>query len=213
MAVNPRLTEEVPGGDVSLPAAAAGQRIGLLGGSFNPAHDGHRRLSLFALKRLGLDRVWWIVTPGNPLKSGEGLLDLGARMKVAAKVSRHPRIIVTGFEAGLPTAFTADTLAFLKRRFPRTCFVWLMGADNLAQLDKWQRWRSIVETVPIAVFDRPGWRHKARASLAARSYAEAYVPEARARRLPMMRGPAWTLVTMPLSPLSSTAIRKKQSGR
>ncbi|KAB2849961.1 MAG: nicotinic acid mononucleotide adenylyltransferase, partial [Hyphomicrobiaceae bacterium] len=148
-----------------------------------------------------------------PLKKNDGLAALEERIAVAKAVSRHPRIIVTGLEAGLPSAYTAETIAFLRRRFPKTCFVWLMGADNLAQLNKWHRWRSIVEAVPIAVFDRPGWRHKARGSLAAHSYAEAFVAEKNARQLPLMRAPAWTLFTMPLSPLSSTEIRRMKSGR
>jgi nicotinate-nucleotide adenylyltransferase len=215
MGSRPRSAAEAPPADQMLPYAMPGQRIGLLGGSFNPAHDGHRRLSLHALKRLGLDRVWWVVTPGNPLKTADGLAELSERMAVARAVSRHPRIVVTSFEAGLPTAYTADTIAFLKRRYPETFFVWLMGADNLAQLNRWSRWRSIIEAVPMAVFDRPGWRHKARSSLAAHRYADAFVSEESARQLPSRRAPAWTLITMPLSSLSSTAIRQnqKKSGR
>ena len=213
MAGKPKGPVELAAGDTAPPPAAPGQRIGLLGGSFNPAHDGHRRLSLYALKRLGLDKIWWLVTPGNPLKTAAGLAPLAERMATARAVSRHPRIIVSGLEASLATAFTADTIAFLKRRLPGVNFVWLMGADNLAQLGKWERWHSIVEAVPMAVFDRPGWRHKARGSLAAHRYSDAFVSEASARQLPTMRPPAWTLVTMPLSPLSSTEIRKRKGNR
>jgi nicotinate-nucleotide adenylyltransferase len=131
-------------------------RIGLLGGSFTPPHEAHRAISLTALKRLGLDRVWWLVSPGNPLKDPSMLPDLEARVEAARRIARHPRIDVSGFTGG--SAYTIDLLAALKRRFPGVQFVWLMGADNLAEFHHWREWEEIFALVPIAVFDRPGYR-------------------------------------------------------
>ncbi len=139
-----------------LPMAARNMRIGLLGGSFNPPHEAHREISLTALKRLGLDQVWWLVTPGNPLKDPSKLASLESRVEAARKMARHPRIEVTGFAGG--SAYTIDLLAELKRRFPGVNFVWLMGADNLADFHRWQAWQQIFERMPIAVLDRPGFR-------------------------------------------------------
>ncbi len=138
---------------VRLPVAARGMRIGLLGGSFNPPHEAHRDISLTALRRLGLDRVWWLVSPKNPLKESSGLPGVEARVAAATKMARHPRIDVTGF-AGR-SAYTIDLLAELKRRFPGVQFVWLMGADNLVQFHRWRAWEEIFALLPIAVFDRP----------------------------------------------------------
>ena len=190
------------------PAAGAGQRIGLLGGSFNPPHEAHLLISEIALKRLGLDRVWWLVTPGNPLKAGSGVLPLERRVALCLDLASDPRIAVTTFEKDLPSAFTAATLDFLRARSPDVNFVWVMGADCLAQFHRWQRWRDIFETMPIAVIDRPGWRLKATASPAAKAFAAARVPESRAASLAGARPPAWSLITGPLSPLSSTELRK-----
>ena len=130
-------------------------RIGLLGGSFNPAHAAHRHISLTALKRLGLDQVWWLVTPGNPLKAGAKQPSLESRVAAAREVAHHPRIVVTGFEGARKSPYTVDTLKFLKQRFPGVHFVWLMGADNLAELHHWRDWPALFRLVPIAVFDRP----------------------------------------------------------
>ena len=190
------------------PLATPGQRIGLLGGSFNPAHEGHLRLSQFALKRLRLDAVWWLVSPGNPLKLHDELESQPRRMDRCRQVATDHRIVVTGFEAQLSTAFTAATLRFLVRRYPTTHFVWLMGADSLVSFDRWRHWRAILETMPVAVIDRPGWRLRGHSSKAARRYARRYVPENRARLLARMQAPAWTLLTVPLSPQSSTALRQ-----
>ena len=139
-----------------LPPHARGQRVGLYGGSFNPAHQGHRHVSLLALRRLGLDKIWWFVTPGNPLKDVRVLPPLQQRMERAAELAAHPRIEVTGAEAIFRTRYTADLVEFLKRRAPDVRFVWVMGSDNLAQLDRWDRWRDIARAVPIAVVNRPG---------------------------------------------------------
>src|SRR5215471_9310588 len=153
------------------PPAAPGESIGLLGGSFNPPHAAHRMISLIALRRLGLSKVWWLVSPGNPLKAHAELAPLADRLALCRRMANDPRIEVTGFEAELPTPFTASTLRFLKERYPRTRFVWIMGADNLAGFERWLRWREIFSTVPIAVVDRPGWRLKALASKPAQAFA------------------------------------------
>ena len=189
------------------PPAATGQRIGLLGGSFNPPHAAHLLITEIALKRLGLDRVWWLVTPGNPLKSNNHLMPLEARLEASRTLAADPRITVTAFEKDLPSAFTAATLDYLRMRYPQTRFVWIMGADCLAQFHRWQQWRHIFETMPVAVVDRPGWRLKANASPAAKTFAAARLPETNAPALASAPAPAWTILTGPLSPLSSTALR------
>ena len=130
-------------------------KIGLLGGSFNPAHDGHLAMSLYALKRLGLDQIWWLVSPQNPLKSAAEMIPLARRMEQSMRLAAHPRLIVTSIESALGTRYTADTLRVLKKRFPRTRFVWLMGADNLRQIPCWKDWQDIFHAVPVAVFRRP----------------------------------------------------------
>ncbi len=150
---------------VRTPLALPGQRIGIMGGSFNPPHAGHLAVSETALRRLDLDRLWWVVTPGNPLKSKDGLPPLASRIAACRALLSDPRIEVTGFEADLGSPYTAATLAFLKSRFPRTHLVWVMGADNLASFDRWQDWRRIAALMPIAVVDRPQWRLR-RVSLA-----------------------------------------------
>ena len=144
------------GGPRRLPLHAPGMRIGLLGGSFNPAHAAHRALSLLAMKRLGLDTVWWLVTPGNPLKDVRALPPLEHRMAIAAEVAAHPRIVVTGVERQFRTRYTADFLRSLRERSAQGRFVWLMGSDLLTQFHRWGRWMDIAAAVPIAVFNRPG---------------------------------------------------------
>ena len=196
-----------------LPATGPGQRIGLLGGSFNPPHVAHRQISEVVLKRLGLDQVWWLVTPGNPLKGRGELAPLAERLVLCRAMAKNPRIEVTAFERDLPTAFTAGTLAFLKRRSPLVRFVWIMGADNLAGFHHWRRWREILTMVPVVVVDRPGWRLKALASKAAKAFAGSRVPEARAMGLVAMPPPAWTFLTGPLSSVSSTDLRSKARQR
>lgn len=196
---------------VRTPLALPGQRVGIMGGSFNPAHDGHRIVAETAVKRLGLDQLWWVVTPGNPLKVNDALPSLRQRMSAARRFARGRKMKITGFEAELGTPYTAATLAFLKRRNPGVRFVWVMGADNLATFHRWQHWRSIVAAMPIAVIDRPRWRLKALASPAA--VPRARVPEAKAGTLAARKPPAWTFLTSRLSPLSSTALRTKTTAR
>jgi nicotinate-nucleotide adenylyltransferase len=189
------------------PVAGAGQRIGLLGGTFNPPHAAHVLISEIALKRLQLDAIWWMVTPGNPLKARQGLPTVDDRVAAIGALTQDPRIVSTAFEAQLPTAYTAATLDFLRLRSPDANFVWVMGADCLAQFHRWYDWRHIFATMPIAVVDRPGWRFRAAASPAAHRFAANRLPEAQAARLPRLPAPAWTMLTGPLSPLSSTKLR------
>lgn len=178
-----------------------------MGGTFNPPHDGHRIAAEAALKRLNLDQVWWLITPGNPLKSLDGLSSLEGRMKLVEVFARGPRMKVTGFERELGTRYTAGTLSFLQRRFPAVRFVWIMGADNLASFDRWQHWRQIARTMPIAVVDRPGWRLAGLASPAAQALKRYRLPESEAASLALRKPPVWMLLTIRLSGLSSTALR------
>jgi nicotinate-nucleotide adenylyltransferase len=182
-------------------------RIGLLGGSFNPAHDAHRAVSLFALKRLKLDRVWWLVSPGNPLKDVSGLPDLTARIRAAQEIADDARIVVTGIEAELRTRYTVDTLARLRRRFPRARFVWLMGADNLSQFSRWRDWQGIAALLPIAVIDRPSHSLRASASTAAHRLARYRLDAARAEQLADCAPPAWVFLRGLKLTLSSTQLR------
>jgi nicotinate-nucleotide adenylyltransferase len=194
-----------------LPLAAPNMRIGLLGGTFNPPHAAHLEISLTALKRLGLDQVWWLVTPGNPLKDVSGLPKLAERVVAARTFARHPRIEVSGFDSGDHTSYTIDLLTKLKRRFPTVNFVWLMGADNLPEFHRWRAWERIFSLMPIAVLDRPGFRLKARASKAAQRFADYQVDESDARGLAWLEPPAWTILTHKLSALSSTELRAKKA--
>lgn len=191
-----------------LPPHAPGLRVGLFGGSFNPPHDGHRLASLIALKRLQLDRVWWIVTPGNPLKDNRALPPQAERMAAARALARHPRIDITGFEAQIDTRFTYDTIVYLQRRCPDVHFVWIMGADNLNGFHRWQRWRDIAERVPIAIIDRPGSTLRAARSRAATVLARHRLAEERAGLLACAPLPAWVFLHGPRSSLSSTQIRE-----
>ena len=193
-----------------LPLATPGQHIGLLGGSFNPPHDAHRLITGTALRRLGLDAIWWVVTPGNPLKSHGDLASLDNRLRFCRDLISNPKIKITAFEADLQSSYTAATLAFLQMRYPFVRFVWLMGADNLATFHMWQDWQDIARKMPIAVVDRPGWRLPSLAGRAATFMARYYVPEYKARVLSAMEPPAWTFLTGPLSTLSSTEIRLKE---
>lgn len=197
--------------DMRPPPADRGMRIGLLGGSFNPPHAAHRLISLTALRRLRLNQVWWMVTPGNPLKQRSALLPLEERIRLCRQVSRHPRIKVTGFEAGIGTAYTERSLNFLRRRFPHVHFVWLMGADNLATFHRWNEWQAIFGLMPIAVEDRPEWRYRALASPAASRFSRFRIPETDAAVLPALAPPAWCYLSGPLSKLSSTALRAGRS--
>ncbi len=188
---------------------AAGQRIGLLGGSFNPAHDGHRQVCLQALKRLGLDEVWWLVSPQNPLKPVAGMGRLADRLARARAVAAHPRLRVTALERRLPTALTAETLRALRHWFAGVHFVWLMGADNLGQIHRWTAWQEIFHTVGVAVLDRPSYSFTPVAGKAARRFARARIPERKAGRLASAPPPAWTFLHIPRSALSATALRAR----
>lgn len=191
----------------AVPPYTEGMRIGLLGGSFNPPHQAHRAISRFALKRLRLDRVWWLVTPGNPLKQNGNLYELGERMQAARDVADDPRIEVSCLESVIRTRYTIDTINTLRRRFPGLRFVWIMGADNLAQLHRWQHWRRIAGQVPIAVIDRPPQSFRALASPAAKALARYRLPENRAALLADQPAPAWVFLTGLKLNLSSTGLR------
>ena len=194
---------------VNLPPHATGQRIGLYGGSFDPPHAGHRHVSLLALRRLRLDRIWWMVTPGNPLKDRSALPSTDERVAAADAVARHPRISVTGFECELGTRYTVDTLAYLVRRCPGVRFVWIMGADNLAGFHRWRGWETIAATMPCAVIDRPGWTLRATSSRAAARLAPHRCRESDAASLAETQAPAWVFLHGPRSFLSSTALRRR----
>lgn len=184
-------------------------KVGLLGGSFNPAHAGHRHISVEALRRLGLDQVWWLVSPQNPLKPRAGMAPLAERLATARLVARHPAIVPTAIEQDLGTRYTVDTLAALRRRFPLIRFAWLMGADNLVQIGRWKRWQRLFEGTAIAVFDRPRYAAPALASMAAQRFRARRRPETSSRRLCETRPPAWIFIRAPLHPASATAIREK----
>ena len=194
------------------PVAGPGQVVGLLGGSFDPPHAGHAHLSREAMKRLGLDRLWWLVTPGNPLKP-KPHVPLARRMAQARALIHDPRITVTDIETRLGTRATADTLDALQRRYPGVRFVWLMGADNLAGFHRWNRWQSILHSVPVAVFARPGAQMAALNSRAARQFAAARLPQGQARGLGLRAAPAWAYLDMPLRRESSSALRAGQGGQ
>lgn len=194
-------------------AAWAGRRIGLLGGSFNPAHEGHRHISLAAMKRLGLDQVWWLVSPQNPLKSSADMAALDLRVSTAQAKARHPRILVTAVEVSLGTRYTDETLRELQARFPRTRFVWLMGADNLLQVTRWRNWRQIFGRVPVAVFPRHPYSIRALGGKAARRFARNRVDAASACVLPSMEPPAWVFLDGSLHPASATSIRARGDDR
>ena len=189
---------------VRLPPQAPGMKIGLFGGSFNPPHAAHRAASLLAMKRLDLDRVWWLVSPGNPLKDVRALPPLADRIAAARKVAAHPRIDVTGLEADIGTRYSFDTLQWLRRRVPGVHFVWIMGADNLAHFHQWENWRGIARLVPIAVIDRTGAVYSG--PFAAR-FSRHRLPEPLARRLSLTKPPAWVYLHGLKSPVSSTALR------
>lgn len=194
------------------PLALAGQRIGLLGGSFNPPHAGHLHITRWALRSFGLDQVWWLVTPGNPLKA-EAPASLPRRLAAARALARDPRVRVTDLEVRLGTRFTAETLARLKGYYPGVHFLWLMGADNLAGFHHWDRWEDIMRMVPVGVLGRPGQQVAAGLAPAARRFAAARVEPSAARGLADMTPPAWTLLTGPMVDLSSSEIRARGGWR
>jgi nicotinate-nucleotide adenylyltransferase len=190
-----------------MPYAEPGMAVGLFGGSFNPPHAGHALVAELALRRLRLDQLWWMVTPGNPLKSTRELLPLKERIRLSEALAPDPRIKVTAFEATLNSRYTADTLRTIKLRNPHIRFVWIMGADNLRDFHLWQRWQRIAETFPIAVIDRPGATLAFLSSKMAKTFDYARLDESDAEVLARKRPPAWTFIHGPRSPLSSTAIR------
>ena len=188
------------------PIAFPGMRIGILGGSFDPAHEGHAHITREALRRFGLDRVWWMVSPGNPLKA-HGPAPLPARMAEARRVMPDPRVDITDIEAQLGTRYTAQTLRRIKAIYPGVHFVWLMGADNLAQFYRWENWRQILEMTPVGVLARPNARMAARRSRTARIYAHSRLPQQDAHMLPVSATPVWCFVDVPMSDMSSSEIR------
>lgn len=188
------------------PPAAPGQRIGLLGGSFDPPHRGHVHITIEALRRLRLDAVWWLVSPGNPLKD-RGPASLQTRIAACRAVMRHRRVSVTDIEARIGTRYTADTLKRLMGAYPRVNFVWLMGADNMAQFHRWEHWNWIIRQVPIGVMARPDQQVRAGLAPAARSYRHARVAERDAIGLALANAPAWCLLVGPTVRISSTELR------
>lgn len=188
----------------------SGLRVGLLGGSFNPAHDGHLHISREAIKRLGLDQVWWLVSPQNPLKPVTGMASLAERLASADRAAQHPAVRVSDIEQRMGTRYTVDTVRAMRRRFPRHRFVWLMGADNMVQFPRWKRWTEIAETLPIAVFARGRVTYAALSGPLARRYARRRVTDP--RLLATSRPPAWSFLFTPLHPASSTALRASQGG-
>lgn len=191
-----------------MPHVEKGMQVGLFGGSFNPPHGGHALVAEIALRRLALDQLWWMVTPGNPLKNTRELASLSQRLRRSEEIARDPRIKVTAFELRHHVRYTADTLALVKARNPGVDFVWIMGADNLKDFHRWQRWRQIAMTFPIAVIDRPGSTLSFLSSVVAKTFDYARVDEGDAPRLARMKAPAWTFIHGPRSSLSSTALRK-----
>jgi nicotinate-nucleotide adenylyltransferase len=192
-----------------VPPFAAGQRIGLFGGSFNPPHEGHRAASLLALRRLRLDCIWWLVSPANPLKDARELAPLAKRVEAARGVAQHPRIKITAIEAAIGAVYTCQTILYLKRRCPGVHFVWLMGADNFRSFDRWQRWRDIARLMPMAIIDRPGSTLTALHGRAAESLAAYRLDETDGAMLATATPPAFVFLHGPRSPMSSTKLRGK----
>ena len=188
------------------------QLIGLLGGSFDPPHAGHIHVSCQAMKRFGLTHVWWLVTPGNPLKTQEPA-PMEQRLTEARYLARHPRIIVTDIEAKLNSTFTAETLQYLSVHCSHSRFIWLMGADNLVQFHQWQAWTQIMNLCPIGIIARPGVQISARLSRAARRYRQFRIYERQAKLLGRANAPAWCIVNVPMVGQSSSAIRAKEKRR
>jgi nicotinate-nucleotide adenylyltransferase len=190
-----------------LPPHARGMRIGLFGGTFDPPHQAHRAACLIALQRLGLDRIWWLVTPGNPLKDTRDLSPLDERITAARALARHPRIDVSGFEAAIGARYTYDTIRYILAHCPGVHFVWIMGADNLRSFHRWEKWRRIAKLVPIAVVDRVGPSLYATAGPAGQALARWRIPEQAAKALAGRKPPALVYLHGLKSPLSSTALR------
>ena len=194
---------------IKLPPHGAQQRIGIFGGSFNPAHAGHRQVALYALKRLQLDWVWWMVSPQNPLKSTRETADYDQRLTMARKWAKHPRFIVTDVEKQMGRTYSAQTIATLKS-FSKAKFVWIMGADSLAGFHRWHDWDKIVEMVPLAVLARPGYSIKALDSKAALRFRDRRISGEQQSTLAGKNPPHWAFISMPLRKESSTAIRARR---
>lgn len=188
----------------------SGKKVGLLGGSFNPAHDAHLEITLTALEKLDLDAVWWLVSPQNPLKSSEDMACLESRMEGARATATDQRIYVSDLEKRLGTLHTVDTLDRIINLLPDTRFIWLMGADNLAQFSQWKDWKKIARTVVFAIFDRPGYSNAVEMSDAAKIFRDDQIPESQAAKLYSMKAPAWTFIRDTQNPLSSTEMRRKK---
>lgn len=197
---------------LSMPHVERGMVVGLFGGSFNPPHEGHRLVAEIALKQLRLDQLWWMVTPGNPLKSRSVLLPLAERIKLSEELTRNRRIRVTAFEQGLTTSFTAQTVNHVLSRNKGVRFVWIMGADSLKTFHLWQKWREIAASLPIAVIDRPGATLSFLSSPAARALSVSRIDESDAGILAHKMPPRWTFIHGPRSSLSSTALRQGTQG-
>ena len=195
---------------LALPIAEPGMRIGLFGGSFNPPHEGHRLVALQCLKRLALDKVWILVTPGNPLKDHAELAPLGERMARARELMRHPDLVVTGFETAHRFSYTFETLSFLTTTRPAVKFVWIMGADSLMTFHHWERWEDVAETMPMAIYARPTADFRATESPAAVALERFRLPEESAISLADRDPPAWVYLHGVMSDASSTAIREAQ---
>jgi nicotinate-nucleotide adenylyltransferase len=193
---------------LKLPPFGQGQRIGLFGGSFNPAHAGHRMVALYAIKRLKLDWVWWLVSPQNPLKDTKETGEYSARFAHTKRVANHPRFKVTDLEKQIHSRNTAQTLSALKQAMTKAHFVWIMGADSFADLDRWHDWNHIVETLPIAVLARPGYSVRALGGQAAIRYRNHRISNEQSGLLATRKSPAWVFISMPLRSESSTAIRQ-----
>ncbi|MFD1199785.1 nicotinate-nucleotide adenylyltransferase [Brucella gallinifaecis] len=207
------LKAKYPGVDahyLRMPYVEKGMTVGLFGGSFNPPHGGHALVAEIAIRRLKLDQLWWMVTPGNPLKDKRELAPLAERLQLSEQVANDPRIKVTALEAAFNTRYTADILALIRKSNPGVHFVWVMGADNLASFHHWQRWREIAQNFPIAVIDRPGSTLAYLSSRMAQTFSDSRLDEHSASILARRQPPAWTFIHGPRSSLSSTALRQQK---
>lgn len=193
---------------LGLPHAEAGNRIGIFGGSFNPPHSGHRMVARHAMKRLGLDQVWWLVTPGNPLKDHSQLAPLEERLRLTEKMADHPRMHVCAHEVVLGSPYTAKTLAMLKKKRPLLNFVWIMGGDNLLGFHRWQDWRKLMQTVPVAVVDRPGASLATLGAPMPKAFEHSRISEDDSFLLAHMKPPAWVFLHTALDETSSTILRQ-----
>ena len=205
-----RRSKPKPGG--APPARPPGRRIGLLGGSFNPAHEGHRHISLLALKRLGLHEVWWLVSPQNPLKPRAGMAAFDERLAAAKTAAADRRLRVTDIERRLGSHYSVDTVAHLRQRYPRHRLVWIIGADNLVSLAEWRRWPALFRALPVAVVDRWPYSRYASAVKPAKRFAHRRMAERRARGLARSKPPAWMVIHGPLHPASATVLRAARGG-